>query len=109
MSTQKIFIYLDGNLRPPKNLDLENKINAVREILKESFSNNFSFMLNNDEICLSDENSFTLQDLIITETAKNLINFKAKNNPSSVENSAQPLRKGSFVKDIVNKINKVRK
>lgn len=106
MSTQKIFIYLDGNPRPPKLLDLENKLDAVREILKGSFSNNFSFMLNNDEILLSDENGWTLKDIIITENEKNLINLKTKNNPSSVDNSAEPLRKGSIVKDIVNKINK---
>lgn len=106
MSTQKIFIYLDGNPRPPKLLDLENKLDAIREILKGSFSNNFSFMLNNDEILLSDENGWTLKDIIITENDKNLINLKTKNNPNSVDNSAEPLRKGSFVKDFVNKINK---
>lgn len=50
MSIQKVYIYLDGKIKPPKNLDLTSKLSIVREQLKNSYSNNFIFIIENDDV-----------------------------------------------------------
>ena len=31
MSNEKVYIYFDGKIKPPKNLDLSSKLNIVRD------------------------------------------------------------------------------
>ena len=62
MSIQKVYIYLDGKIKPPKNLDLSSKLSKVREQLKNSYSNNFIFIIENDDIEEADEKEWILED-----------------------------------------------
>ena len=99
MSIQKVYIYFDGKIKPPKNLDLSSKLNIVREQLKDSFSNNFIFMIENDDIQEVDEKEWILEDIINHQNNRNLLYLKTKTletkNDIEVENNTSPILNGS--------------
>ena len=99
MSIQKVYIYFDGKIKPPKNLDLSSKLNKIREQLKDSFSNDFIFMIENDDIQEADEKEWILEDIISHQNNRNLLYLKTKaleaKNEIEVENKTSPILNGS--------------
>ena len=99
MSIQKVYIYFDGKIKPPKILDLSSKLNIVREQLKDRYSNNFIFMIENDEIQEADEKEWTLEDIINHQNNRNLLYLKTKafqgKNEIAEENNTNPILNGS--------------
>ena len=57
-----------------KDLNLSSKLNEIRDILKQSLSNNFAFLSRNDEVTKNDENDWVLKDIIITQNDKICLN-----------------------------------
>ena len=99
MSIQKVYIYLYGKIRPPKNLDLTSKLSIVREQLKNSYSNNFIFIIENDDVEEADEKEWILEDIINHQNNRNLLYLKTKdlpaNNENEVENNTNSILNGS--------------
>ena len=99
MSIQKVYIYLDGKIKPPKNLDLTSKLSMVREQLKNSYSNNFIFIIENDDVEEADEKEWILEDIINHQNNRNLLYLKTKdlpaNNEIEVENNTNSILNGS--------------
>jgi len=99
MSIQKVYIYLDGKIKPPKNLDLSSKLSKVREQLKNSYSNNFIFIIENDDVEEADEKEWILEDIINHQNNRNLLYLKTKdlpaNNEIEVENNTNSILNGS--------------
>ena len=95
MSIQKVYIYFDGKIKPPKNLDLSSKLNIVREQLKDSYSNNFIFMIDNDDIQEADEKDWILEDIINHQNNRYLLYLKTKafqaRNEIEVENNTNSI------------------
>lgn len=107
MATNKIFIYLDGKIKPPKDLNLTNKLNEIRDILKGSLSNNFAFLSGNDEVPKNDENDWVLKDIVITQNDKTCLNLKTKVIQTIADDFAAPVQRASInVKARVNQLNK---
>ena len=107
MSTSKIFIYLDGKAKPPKNLEISSKLSEIREKIKDTCTNNFLFMTGNDEIAKDDEKNWILEDIINKKDGKDVINLKVKIIHSVVDDFAAPLRSGSInIQEAVNRLNK---
>ena len=108
MSISKIYIYLDKKPKPPKDLDLSSQLITIREQLKNIFSMNFVFMSGNDEIPLTDEKDWKLQDVINDEKDKKLLYLKTKIIHTQVDDFAAPVRNNSInVKEFVNQLNKI--
>ena len=99
MSIQKVYIYFDGKIKPPKNLDLSSKLNKIREQLKNSFSNDFIFMIENDDIQEADEKEWILEDIISHKNNRYLLYLKTKTleakNEIEDENNTNPILNGS--------------
>ncbi len=109
IATNKIFIYLDGKIKHPKDLNLTSKLNERRDILKGSFSNNFAFLSGNDQVTKNDENDCVLKDIVITQNDKTCLNLKTKVIQTIADDFAAPVQRASInLSHIVNQLKKIR-
>lgn len=107
MKTEKIYIYLDGKPKPPKDLNLTSKLSEIRELIKGSLSNNFVFLSGTDEVPKNEENDWTLKDAVISQNDKTSLNLKTKVIQTITDDFAAPVHRTSInIKDFVNKLNK---
>lgn len=91
MSISKIYIYLDKKPKPPKDLDLSSQLITIKEQIKNIFSMKFVFMSGNDELPLTDEKDWKLQDVINDEKDKKLLYLKTKIIHTQVDDFAAPV------------------
>jgi len=107
MTINKVYIFLDGKPKPPKVLNSANKLNEIREIIKDSLTNNFLFLTGNDEIPKNDEKDWILNDVVISKDDKICLYLKYKIIQTIIDDFTAPVRNSTIsVKTLSNNINK---